>query len=501
MKAFESNAAPLIHYWVTSKNNDEDTGEGGWMMRYMARSFLLIYLSVVLICLVQRASSSHADEARASEVGLRIATFDIDASPPVGLRMAYNDVIRPADLSLRCRGIILIGAGKPIVLAAIDWIGVGNGAHQAFRQVLAKAVLTSPERVAVQSLHQHDAPQADFTAEALLDEMHIENYDRFDGDFARGVFEDASNAAAKAIQHPQSLTHVGFGKAKVHEVASNRRLIGDDGMIRGWRGSTTRKRELREEPEGLIDPFVHSMVLWSEDIPIAVITSYATHPMSYYRTGVPGPDFPGIARLLRAQDLPSALHIHFTGAGGNVAAGKYNDGSHDNRVTFALRLAAGMRSAYEAAVTDRRPIAEGEIGWSVESVTLGYRKELQRQQLAASIRSNADQGTMNDADALAWITRVESGRPVDITCLRVGDIRMLHMPGELFVEYQLAAQSMRPDLHVMMAAYGDYGPGYIGTAASYAQGGYEVDVGSSFVGPDVEDVLKAAMRKLLKVSP
>ncbi|MEO1991354.1 MAG: hypothetical protein ABGW78_05415, partial [Pirellulales bacterium] len=254
-------------------------------------------------------------------------------------------------------------------------------------------------------------------------------------------------------------------------------------------------------PEGLIDPFVHAMVLWSEDSPIAVMTSYATHPMSYYRTGVPGPDFPGISRLLRTQDLPSALHIHFTGAGGNVAAGKYNDGSHANRVTFALRLAAGMRSAYEAAVSDRRPVSGQEIGWSVESVTLGYRKELQPQQLAASIRMNADKGTMNQADALAWITRVESGREVDITCLRVGNIRMLHMPGELFVEYQLAAQRMRPDLHVMMAAYGDYGPGYIGTSASYAEGGYEVEVDSSFVGPEVEEVLISAMHKLLKSSP
>jgi len=37
------------------------------------------------------------------------------------------------------------------------------------------------------------------------------------------------------------------------------------------------------------------------------------------------------------------------------------------------------------------------------------------------------------------------------------------MPGELFIEYQLAAQNTRPDEFVTMAAYGEYGPGYIGT--------------------------------------
>ena len=47
------------------------------------------------------------------------------------------------------------------------------------------------------------------------------------------------------------------------------------------------------------------------------------------------------------------------------------------------------------------------------------------------------------------------------------------MPGELFIEYQLAAEKMRPDATVCMAAYGDYGPGYIGTEIAYTQGGYE----------------------------
>jgi hypothetical protein len=71
------------------------------------------------------------------------------------------------------------------------------------------------------------------------------------------------------------------------------------------------------------------------------------------------------------------------------------------------------------------------------------------------------------------------------------------MPGELFVEYQLAAQKMRPDSPVLMAGYGDYGPGYIGLAHSYAQGGYETGPVSR-VAPEVEDVLMGAMKELLK---
>ena len=74
---------------------------------------------------------------------------------------------------------------------------------------------------------------------------------------------------------------------------------------------------------------------------------------------------------------------------------------------------------------------------------------------------------------------------------------MLHLPGELFVEYQLAAQKMRPDLFVAMAAYGDYGPGYIGTEIAYSQGGYETSPRASLVAPGVEKVLMDTIGRLL----
>lgn len=57
---------------------------------------------------------------------VRVARFDVDATPPTGEAMAYERAIRDADLPLRCRGVVLLGAGEPIVLCAIDWIGVAN---------------------------------------------------------------------------------------------------------------------------------------------------------------------------------------------------------------------------------------------------------------------------------------------------------------------------------------------------------------------------------------
>lgn len=428
---------------------------------------------------------------------VRVATFDVDATPPLGSAMAYDPVKRVDELTLRCRGIVLLGADQPIVLCAVDWIGIANEGHDAFRAALAEAAGTTPARVAVHTLHQHDAPGCDFTAEKIIKDLGIQGYTRFDGTFHRQVIQRAADATRAAVPNAQTVTHYGYGEAVVKEVASNRRVeLTPEGKVGRMRGSSCKIEGLVALPEGLIDPVVSLLSFWNGEKPVAVLSFYACHPQSYYRLGIPSPDFPGIARFIRGQDVNAALHVHFNGAGGNVAAGKYNDGSQPNRMILATRLAAGMREAYEK--TTKKPLQATDLGWGSVPVSLPLSTHLDEADLVEKLKSTAAKGYVSFADQLAWVRREKAGHQIDITCLRVGDSRMLHLPGELFVEYQLAAKAMRPDLHVMMAAYGDYGPAYIGTAAAYPQGGYEVGITSSNVAPGVEPVLMGAMKTLLE---
>ena len=62
---------------------------------------------------------------------IRVGTFDVDASPPVGSPLAY-DPTKGVETPLSCRGIVLVGAGQPIVLCAVDWIGISNGGQTVF---------------------------------------------------------------------------------------------------------------------------------------------------------------------------------------------------------------------------------------------------------------------------------------------------------------------------------------------------------------------------------
>lgn len=200
---------------------------------------------------------------------------------------------------------------------------------------------------------------------------------------------------------------------------------------------------------------------------------------------------------MRQLAVPGALHVHFNGAGGNIGAGKYNDGSPENRQILAERLSDGMRRAWDA--TKREPISAKDIGWAMESVSLSPAADLDEQKLIEQLKSaGANNISTTAASRLAWLRRCKAGHQVDVGCLRLGRARMLDLPGELFVEYQLAAKAQRPDLFVVMAAYGDYAPAYIGTAIAYEQGGYETTPPASNVGPQAEAVLIRAIKNLLK---
>ncbi|CAG5000675.1 hypothetical protein DYBT9275_02510 [Dyadobacter sp. CECT 9275] len=468
----------------------------GWPGTIFTTTFLFV-LTLLAPTGWVKAKSNHFSHTMDT---LRLSVFDVDVTPPVGSPLAYDIEINKWDLGLRARGIVLLGAGQPVVLCAVDWLEIGNEGMDQFKNALAVAAGTIPQRVAVHVLHQHDAPRYDAGAELILIEAGIDPAEirptNFDGVFPREALRNLTAAVKASLVKSEPVTHIGLGKAQVYKVASNRNIYGKDGKVRVTRMSTTRDSVLRAEPEGLIDPELSMVSFWNNEKPVAVLSYYATHPQSYYRTGVVNPDFPGVARFYRQLAEPDPLHVHFNGAGGNIAAGKYNDGSRRNRLILAERLADGMKRAWES--TKRQPLTAGDIGWTVEPVALPPAKHLYKMQEDLKKDRALLLENRGNARTMAWLRRSQSGKKIEIGCLKLKNARILYMPGELFVEYQLAAKAHRPDLFVAMAAYGDLGPGYIGTAMAYEKGGYEVSELASNVAPEVEPVLLKAIHVLLE---
>lgn len=451
---------------------------------------------------------------------LRVGVFRVDATPPLGSPVAYA-AARKIEDPLFARGIVLLGAGKPIVLCAVDWIGIGNGGHDVWRERLAEAAGTDPSRVAVHVLHQHDGVRCDFSTEELLAPYGLQGL-MFDVPFVRKTIDNVAKAVSQAAANSQPLTHLGIGQAKVDKVASNRRILGPDGKMalfrmsswkirpsiverlsqaakeKGYQLSPLDPEAAQAAPEGLIDPIVKMISLWNGDQPVVCLSYYAVHPQSYFGEGDVTAEFVGLARAAQEQAQGDLPLIHFNGAGGNIAAGKYNDGTPETRVVLTQRMADGLRRAWQD--TKKTPIAAADVDWRVVGVQLPPGDHLNAETLRATLADDkADNSTrFSAARKLAFLARRQAKLPTELSCLKLKDTYILHMPGELFVEYQLAAQQMRPNDTVCMAAYGDYGSGYIGTEIAYWQGGYETEPTSSNTAPSVEKVLLKGIRELLQ---
>ncbi len=442
---------------------------------------------------LQSALAASMAAHAADKPGLRIAPFRFDVTPPVGHPLCGGWITPVVDCEdeLEAIGFVLLGAGKPVVVCAVDWTGILNEAHIAWRTALAEAAGTTPDRVAVQCVHQHDALFVCLHAERLCAEQNA-GLRVVDVEFFNRCLDRGRVAVKAAV--PRRITHIAHGEGRVEKVAGNRRVaIGPDGKVGKMRGSGCTDAELIALPEGLIDPMLKTVAFYDGSEKIVACHYYATHPMSHYGKGHVSSDFPGLARKRRQKDEPGCAHLYFTGCSGNIAAGKYNDGTPEARAQLTQRV-------YDGIVTSEKSLAPtpiGSVSWKtheiVPAVNPVFTEEDQRAMLTNA--KNVPANRIRPAMRVAWIQRIAARTPIVLSALHIGDVSLLHLPAECFVEYQLRAQRLAPSRFVATAAYGDGGPWYIPVKEEYPKGGYEVSVANC--ADSVDDILSRGIRELL----
>lgn len=415
----------------------------------------------------------------------RIAIVRVDVTPPVGSPLSaawYGTALGIAD-PLSALGLILL-TEQPIVLLALDWCEMSNRTHLLWRERLAAAAGTTPDRVTVHCTHAHCTPWPDEEAEAIVAPDHI-----MDVAWQANALDRVA-AAVKAAK-PVPFTHIGLGRAQVEKVASNRRILGPDGKIKAVRWTKTRDPAVRAEPEGLIDPWLKTISFWNNSEKLVALHYYAVHPTSYDYDQTITCEFTGIARdrLSREDGVP---HIYFTECAGNITAGKYNDGAKDNRPILTDRM---YRAMVESEVKVEK-FAPRKFEWRTRHVHLPPREDIDSSLLAiATDRERSLRDRSRAALMTAYLRRAHV--PIAFTSLLIDDrVCSVHLPGESFMEYQKFAQAQRPDAFVVVPSYGDCGPGYICMEKSFTEGGYEPT--DSFCSPKCEPIMKNAIADLLR---
>jgi hypothetical protein len=426
---------------------------------------------------------------------LELSTFSAEVTPPLGHALMGGGIAPAAKIvdPLFARGIVLRGVDKPVVLVSVEWCELRNDAFARWRSVLAEAAGTTPERVLVSCVHVHDAPIADLAAQRLLEERRATG-SICDLEFHERAVQRVAQALGASLTASRRVTQLGVGQASVANLASNRRYLLPDGKPTFGRTSSTRDALAHAAPEGTIDPLLRTLSFWDEERPVAVWHVYAIHPMSYYGKGGVSSDFVGMARQRFADGHAGVFTVYASGCSGNVTAGKFNDGAPANRPVLAERLARAMEEAWRD--TRRHPLqscAFRNVTLRLEPrSTAGFSLEELRQRLRNDPKPF---GQCLAALGLSWRQRAEAGARMDVPSLDFGPARLLLLPAEAYVEFQLYAQQQAKQ-PVITLGYGECAPGYIPSERAWDEG--DSNLGDwCWVGRGAEAAMKQVIRGAL----
>jgi len=450
-------------------------------------------LLTILVCGLFTFACSLAATCPASESpALRVATFECDVTPPLGHRLTVEP-LASVEQPLAAKGIVLDDGPARYVLCAIDWCILSNDCHLKFRRKAAVAAGTKVENVCVQTVHQHTAPIVDADAAVLL--MKDKNPPKLlstTPEFIERVSDRLAEAVKQSLARLEPFDMIGTGQAKVDRVASSRRVPRANGKV-FTRWSWTKNAKLRAAPEGDIDPYLKTITLAKGDKPLVRLHYYAVHPQSRYGDGRASIDFVGLAREA-VQKKEGVFQVYFTGCCGDVTVGKYNDRTFASRDRFTRRV----QKAMEAAIASTRMVPAEGLHWRCVPLSMPPRTD--KGHTEADLRAEMADTKVKPhirGRAARWIMFMQRhDRPIDVATLRIGNVYILHLPGEPFVDFQLYAQKLRPNDFVAVAGYGDGGPCYICTEAAFAEGGYEPSASS--VKPESEAIFREAIRQTLK---
>ncbi len=149
------------------------------------------------------------------------------------------------------------------------------------------------------------------------------------------------------------------------------------------------------------------MAFFDGERPLAYQHFYAMHPQSYYGDGRVTYDVPGLARQ-RLEEESGVAQIYFSGCGGNITMGKYNDGTPEARGALADRLYDAMARSLRSI---RRQAARPSCGRRAKSgLLLRSGKEFEEGR-AACWPMPAALGVADESGDAALLDRAGKGRP------------------------------------------------------------------------------------------
>ena len=422
--------------------------------------------------------------------GLRIVTFKVDVTPPVGDMLAYvsnNEIGSPIYVS----GIVLDDGKTRTVWVSCDYIYICGESYVMWVEMIAKQAETVKENVFLHAVHQHDSIRwaPEYNAKpSEAGRLHVSL------EYCEKSLKDVSEAIAQAVGGPwQSVGKLLTAENRLGGLASTRRLV-KDGKCVGWRGAGENFPAIQAWPVGTIDPILRTVCFENTDgRRIVALHFYAVHPMAVYLKNRVGSEVPGRALRHVAENNNSvALNIYFNGCAAPLGLGKYICTSVDDIYgidKLGKRLGEGM-------LKNLRHLEEQPLS-SIEVKRVAFEVPFKPSLQPASDYANGPHGAEFATQRRYLLETLDRWRQSSVARMSLGPgVHFLSFElSEVFVDYQLYAQSLIPEHFLATAAYGNGVYWYIPNKEAYEEGDYEVSDKGSIVTSEIDGILREALRK------
>jgi hypothetical protein len=397
---------------------------------------------------------------------------------------------------LYARAVALDDGATPVIIITADSIGYSNallGPGRNFtaevRQRIQQRTGVPAQQIMLACSHAHSTPET-CDLRRLLDTPGV-------APWLEVVIDQLASAASIAFAHrkPGKLKP---GAGQVHGLSRNRRVLGPDGRIISGPEVTPARNDLTFGP---LDPEVGVLLFESDDgTERTVLANFACHPVTVQVQPQVSADFPGAAMALVERTLPRCSNSLFLqGACGDINPIR-NTTDFDDVERYGLMLGSEVVKIAAQLSAPNYPTVTGPITVRSETVWLAARDLPARAPSQQAYAEAAQQvaAASNDEERSRWVRQqrmaeetlvlIDRGNdpiPAEVQVMRLGEVALVALPGELFVELGLAIKQRAAAPHTFVIGYTNDWIGYLTPPQAWQQGGYEVSPGPwTRVGPE-----------------
>ena len=407
-------------------------------------------------------------------VALQAGVAQVDITPRPGIHMGgywgRTSGATGVHDPLAARAVVWALGERRAALVALDLVGLDAATVAVMRQRVEAATGIEPAAVMICCTHTHAGPLT----------VPFRGMGEVDAAYLAQVGESVVRAvtAAATTLEPVTLT---YARAPVR-VGINRRQGHAGAMVIGT------------NPEGEAADYAHVIGLEGTTGRVATLFSHACHPVVLGNANHQiSADFPGAAvRWLEQATQRPALFI-------NGACGDINPSLRGDSFSEVEHVGAELGQAVATALATAQPLSSDRLGWASRQLALPLidappRLQAEIEKLALQLRAEIARIANGGGDV--WAQRVPQARlewaegvlelvrqgrgagntqPFEVQAIAVGDLVLLGLEGEIFVNYQLDLEQRSPAVATVLCGYANGCVGYVPTAAAHELGGYEVE--------------------------